>query len=108
MRSTIDYSGTPTSAETDLQRPTEVELLQNYPNPFNPSTTITYRINEPAAVRLEVFNMMGQRVAVLADGSLQAGSYTVSFDATGLSSGVYFYRINTGTFTESKKMMLVK
>ncbi len=83
-------------------------LKQNYPNPFNPTTNISFIIPEKSNVKLSVFNILGQEVMSLVDQSLDAGNHTVKFDASPLSSGVYFYKIEAGNFTESRKMMLMK
>ncbi|MEN3038881.1 MAG: T9SS type A sorting domain-containing protein, partial [Candidatus Kryptonium sp.] len=88
--------------------PTDYALHQNYPNPFNPTTTITYDIPIRTKVKLVVYNILGQEVAVLVDGEQEAGRYSVKFDAMSLPSGVYFYRLEAGKFVEVKKMMLVK
>jgi len=96
------------TGETDMDLPTMVELSQNYPNPFNPTTQIQFALPESGEVRLEVFNVSGQRVAVLAEGQHSAGRHTVSFDAERLSSGMYLYRLQTGSTVEVRKMMLVK
>ena len=93
--------------------PEAFALSQNYPNPFNPSTTISYDLPEQADVRMEVFNMLGQRVALLADGKVQPGSHTAVFDASNLSSGTYLARIsvhgNSGQqFVQTMTMQLVK
>ncbi len=88
--------------------PTELTLDQNYPNPFNPTTQISFALPESGDVRLEVFNMLGQRVGVLANEFLQAGRHNVTFDASSLSSGVYVYRLQTGSTILTKKMTLIK
>ena len=88
--------------------PEEFGLDQNYPNPFNPSTVISYQLPVNSDVRLEVYNMLGQRVATLVNESQQPGRYEVSFDASSLSSGTYIYRIEAGDFVESRQMLFVK
>jgi hypothetical protein len=88
--------------------PTTMALDQNYPNPFNPTTTIDFALPKDQMVTLEVFNILGQRVALLADGFKEAGYYSVPFDARALSSGLYFYRLVTKEQTFLKKMMVVK
>jgi hypothetical protein len=88
--------------------PQGYRLEQNYPNPFNPSTLIRYQV--PAAVRvtLVVFDMLGREVATLENGVHQAGTYTVTFNGSGLASGVYLYRLRAGNFVESKKLLLIR
>jgi hypothetical protein len=88
--------------------PTKYELYQNFPNPFNPSTTIKYSIPEDGFVKLAVYNMLGEEVAKLVSKVQKAGKYEVNFNASGLSSGVYVYRIESANFTSSKKLMLMK
>ena len=88
--------------------PGAYELSQNYPNPFNPSTQITFALPEAQTVRLSIYNNLGQQIATLADGSYQAGEYRVTFDATGLPSGMYFYRAEAGSFSSVRKMVLMK
>lgn len=88
--------------------PDEFRIEQNYPNPFNPSTTIEYALPQKAYVKLEVFNLLGEKVGVLADGLQEAATYSVVFDAVGLPSGVYFYRMQAGTLTQTRRMMLVR
>ncbi|MEW5995466.1 MAG: FlgD immunoglobulin-like domain containing protein, partial [Candidatus Zixiibacteriota bacterium] len=93
--------------------PADYALNQNYPNPFNPTTEIGFTLPTALEVKLEVFNLLGQRVKTLVDGRLDAGAHTVSWNATDdagrpVSSGVYFYRIQAGDFIEAKKMMLLK
>jgi hypothetical protein len=88
--------------------PTDFVLEQNYPNPFNPSTTITYSVPVKARVSLKVFNSLGEVVTVLINEEKAAGSYEVEFDATRLPSGIYYYQLQTGSFVETKKMILLK
>jgi hypothetical protein len=88
--------------------PTAFALEQNYPNPFNPTTTIRFNIADHANVMLTVYDVIGREVARLADGMHQAGTYTVQFDASTMSSGVYYYKLSAGTFTDIKKMMILK
>lgn len=87
---------------------TDYSLEQNYPNPFNPGTTINFSIPKQDHVILKVFNSIGQEVALLHNGNLSAGSYQINFDASKLTSGIYFYQIKTQSFTMTKKMMLLK
>jgi PKD repeat protein len=96
-----------TSSE-DLNNPNVYSLAQNYPNPFNPSTLIQYSIAEPGNVTLEVYNMLGQKVAQLVNGTQNAGAHTIQFDASALSSGVYIYQLKSGSYLETRKMMLIK
>jgi len=91
-----------------VERPKEFKLEQNYPNPFNPTTTIQFAVPSVSDVKLEVFNILGQKVASLVNRRMEAGVHTVNFNATNLSSGVYFYRLQAGNFVQTKKMMLVK
>jgi len=82
--------------------------LSNYPNPFNPVTNIKYSIKEPGFVNIKVFDLVGQQVAELVNEEKQAGEYSIQFNAASLPSGIYFYTINSGTFTQTRKMMLMK
>jgi hypothetical protein len=88
--------------------PYEFSLSQNYPNPFNPSTTIRYGLPHRSGVQLTVFNTLGQQVALLQNEELDAGFYQVQFNASGLSSGVYFYRLSAGDFMETKRLLLLR
>ncbi len=94
--------------ELNYDTPGRFALLPAYPNPFNPSTTITYDLAAASDVTLDVFDMLGQRVRRLAGGSREAGRYEVEFDATGLPSGLYVYRLVAGSHTETRSMMLLK
>jgi hypothetical protein len=89
-------------------RPREFALLQNYPNPFNPVTQIAFSIPAREYVSLKVYNILGEEVATLRDGDMSPGSYTAPFDAGALPSGLYFYRLRAGSFTETKKMSVLK
>ena len=104
----VDMSSWLTSNEGVQNKPTQFELLQNYPNPFNPSTQIQYALPKATQVTLEVFNSVGQKVMKLVNGQQSAGYHTATFDASGLSSGVYLYKLTTPSFTETKKMLLIK
>ncbi len=82
-------------------------LFQNYPNPFNPSTSIRYALRHRSHVTLTVFDILGQRVAELVNGDIDAGYHEVKFDATNLASGVYFYRLTAGLFVDTKRLLLI-
>lgn len=88
--------------------PKDFTLSQNYPNPFNPTTKISYSIPEATEVKLEVFNLLGQKVATLADGNQNPGRYTVEWDASTVSSGIYVYRLSSNSKVLTNKMMLIK
>jgi hypothetical protein len=94
--------------KTGNKLPFSFSLSQNFPNPFNPTTMIQYSIPKSGIVTLKVYNVLGQEVATLVNQQQQAGNYNVSFDATRLASGVYMYKIQSGSFTSTKKMLLLK
>jgi hypothetical protein len=101
----------PTAVDDDLADqllPKTVGLAQNYPNPFNPSTVIEFALPRAGHVKLEVFNILGQRAALLIDGPMTAGVHQVEFDAAKAPSGIYFYRLATETKSLTKKMILIK
>ncbi len=117
------FCGNPTEveSETDSALPIEFALNQNFPNPFNPSTKISYSIptvnlssssraesREGEFVTLKVYDILGNEVATLVNEEKPAGSYEITFDASGLSSGIYFYKLSAGAFTETKKMTVLK
>ena len=87
---------------------TEYALFDNYPNPFNPTTTIKYSLPEAGLVSLKVYDILGKEVATLVNENKTAGSYSVEFDASKLSSGIYFYKLSSGQFTSVKKLILMK
>jgi hypothetical protein len=88
--------------------PTAYRLENNYPNPFNPSTTIRFALKDRGAIRLAVYDITGNRVALLAEGMREAGEYQVTFSPVQLASGVYFYRLEAGQFVQTHKMLLAK
>jgi photosystem II stability/assembly factor-like uncharacterized protein len=107
----IDFDGTyeySNVVEVNIGAPAKFELAQNYPNPFNPVTTIKYSLAVKANVELKIYNILGKEVARLVNENQDAGNYSVEFNATKLSSGVYFYEINAGSFNAKKKMILIK
>lgn len=95
---------TPISSEI----PNGFSLSQNYPNPFNPSTNIEFAIPKSGLVKLKVFDLLGGEIETLVNENLKAGIYEADFDASGLSTGIYFYRLEAGNYSETKKMMLIK
>lgn len=106
---TTDYTkGVTAVSDSRNELPLEFALDQNYPNPFNPSTTITYNLPRAAAVRLAVFNVLGQEVAKLVDSKQEAGKHNVVFDASRLTSGTYIYTVQVDGAQAARKMMLVK
>ena len=108
--------------EQDNNIPTEYSLSQNYPNPFNPTTTIRFTIptsplnpspyqgerNRERFITLIVYDVLGKEIATLVNAEKPTGSYEVKFDATGLTSGIYFYQLKAGSFIQTKKMVLIK
>ncbi len=109
----IYYKRNPTGNPTNIQIitseiPTAFSLEQNYPNPFNPITNIKFQIAKSGNVKLIVFDILGKEVATLVNESLQPGTYETTFDASNLTSGIYFYRLQTDKFVETKKMSLIK
>ncbi len=104
------FAGSFTKVEKDVTAgiPTDFVLYQNYPNPFNPTTTITYDLPLRANVKLVIYNVLGQKIAILVDEVQESGRYNVTFDASNLPSGVYFYRLEADKFVQTRKMLLVK
>ncbi len=97
-----------TGLKNESVQPVTYSLSQNYPNPFNPSTNIKFSIEKSGFVTLKVYNILGQEVATLLNKELTVGSYTYTFDASKLSSGIYLYSVQSGNFTQTKKMILMK
>jgi len=98
----------PTSVVSDTAVPEEVKLRQNIPNPFNPTTEIYYDLSSEGHVRLTVYNLSGQTIAVLVDEVQSPGKHGVTWNASGFPSGMYFYRLISGRFSETKRMLLLK
>jgi hypothetical protein len=88
--------------------PARWALGQNYPNPFNPATVFSYQLAERSSVRLQVFDIFGREIATLVDGVQEAGPQSVRWDAGGLASGSYFYRLQAGVFTATRRLLLLK
>jgi len=89
-------------------QPNQFTVEQNYPNPFNPTTTIRYTLTQSGLVTAKVFNILGEEISTVVNGVESAGSHEIQFDAANLPSGIYFYRIQNGSFTQTKKMLLLK
>ncbi|MFU8860469.1 MAG: T9SS type A sorting domain-containing protein [Cyclonatronaceae bacterium] len=100
--------GTTSIDQISTEVPQDLQLKQNYPNPFNPTTTIEFGLADASFTTLEVYNMLGQRMAVLANEQLAAGWHRVNLDASALSSGTYIYRLQAGDRVETRKLMLIK
>ena len=88
--------------------PSDFQLSQNFPNPFNPSTTINFSIPEESFISLKIFNSLGEEVETLVAQELNTGNYKYNWNADGLTSGIYFYKIEAGEFVSTKKMILLK
>jgi hypothetical protein len=92
----------------DIELPDRISYLRSYPNPFNANTTLQYSLLQSSAIRVEIYNIVGQRVATLFEGAQQAGGHSISWDASGFPSGVYFARLEAGDYSKSQKMVLLK
>jgi hypothetical protein len=103
-----DLNTVTTGVEGPSELPLTFELQQNYPNPFNPSTVITYSVPERIHVRLEIYNLLGQKVASLFDQEQVAGTHSVSWNARGMGSGVYILKMQAGSFSNARKMLLLR
>ncbi len=97
-----------TGIEETTPLPSGISLHQNYPNPFNAKTSIRFDLDIQSQVTLDIYNVLGERVSTLADGIYPAGNHTISFDASPYASGVYFYKLDTGGYIETKTMLFIK
>ena len=102
----IDTSGSLSIVENNL--PNTFSLKQNYPNPFNPLTTIEYNIPQNNFVRITIYNLRGEKIKTLVNKNKIAGNYSIVFDGNNFSSGIYFYRIEAGNYSNTKKLVLMK
>lgn len=102
-------TGDQITAVSEIKKvPVKFKLFQNYPNPFNPSTNIMYFISQATIVTLDVYDILGRNVQSLVNSKQSPGQYTVTFDASNLSSGIYFYRLVAGSFVDVKQILLMK
>jgi uncharacterized delta-60 repeat protein len=108
MRLYGDATSSATKYPDNARAPIQFTLYQNYPNPFNPTTTISFSLPSKSFVSLKVFDALGREVASLVSEELHAGTYSLQWNAAGSPSGVYFYRLQTGSFTETKKLLLIR
>jgi hypothetical protein len=104
----IDYEAITSVDPNDDALPQEFVLHQNYPNPFNPSTTISYSVPRGEHVRILIYDVLGREIATLVDGPHTAGTHSVVWNATGVSSGMYFYRLQSNSFSQTRKLMFLK
>jgi hypothetical protein len=107
----MDYDGAFSFSDeiiVEVEAPAEYSLEQNYPNPFNPSTNINFSLAEAGLVKMVVYDMLGQKVSVIVDEFREAGYHTVTFNASNLPSGLYFYTLESPQFKQTKKMLLTK
>jgi hypothetical protein len=102
------FMNSPTNIQNEVLRVKDFVLYQNYPNPFNPVTSIEYLVGSISFVSIKVYDILGNEVATLVNEEKKAGSYEVDFNASGLPSGIYFYKLTTPDFIQTKKMMLLK
>ena len=107
----VDFDGTfeySSSVEVDGVIPAEFSLKQNYPNPFNPSTKIGFTLPSESNVKISIYNLIGQKVAEVVNSKFTAGNHSIDFNGSNLSSGIYLYKIEAGSFSSVKKMQLIK
>jgi hypothetical protein len=108
LKDAIASFSNPTAVKNNTELPAKFELSQNYPNPFNPTTTIQFTIAEAGNVKIDIYNVTGKLIQTLINSYYARGTFNVNWNAMNCASGVYFYRIETGTFSQVKKMVLLK
>jgi hypothetical protein len=104
----LDSDGSTSVENTVYSKPDKFMLIQNYPNPFNPTTTINYSIPERSYVSLKIYDVLGNEVVTLVSEEKPAGSYEIEFNANGMPSGIYLYQLKAGSYSVTKKMLLIK
>jgi hypothetical protein len=108
LKMIINFNNVISGLETETEVPNNFFLSQNYPNPFNPTTKINYSIPYESSVKLEIFNYLGEKITTLVNDVKQKGNYEIEFNSYGLASGIYFYKLSTEGYVETKKMILQK
>ena len=103
-----EFDGIAVGVEDEGTLPTEYALEQNYPNPFNPTTTFRYSIPQTSKVVIKVYDILGNEIAKLMDEEKSIGTYELTWDASNLSSGIYFYQLKAGEYAQTRKMLLLK
>ena len=104
----LQYFGEPLAVREEESIPTQFSLSQNFPNPFNPTTEIRFEVGGLGFVSLKIYDILGRVVATLVNENLSAGSYIATWDASKFPSGMYFYKLQAGTFSKTKKLILLK
>ncbi|MCB0283185.1 MAG: T9SS type A sorting domain-containing protein [Calditrichaeota bacterium] len=104
----IEFETVTSLSKTDEHIPAQTRLFQNYPNPFNPETQIHFELEKPSHVNITIFDLQGRALKTITDGYYQAGQYSVKVNISDFPSGTYIYKMTTGTYSEMKKMLLLK
>jgi len=104
----IFLNTTVSSVDDNISRPDDLTLKQNYPNPFNASTTIAFELDQSSDVTISVYDLLGRQITSLANGEYSAGSHSVTWNADDITSGIYFYRLEAGDKTVTRRMLLLK
>jgi hypothetical protein len=104
----VDTTSTSVADKPDNNHPPKYTLDQNFPNPFNPSTNISFSLLSKSFVSLKIFDALGREISTIVSEDLSAGNYSRQWEASGYPSGIYFYRIQVGSFSETKKLVLLR